>query len=137
MQIIVFRLGERTYGFSTDRVEEITTILTTTKVPHAPEWTVGLVNLRGQVMTLVDLDKLLNETSSTEEDWYKNTIIIHTEENPIALKVGPVIGVTDVEESEFQLSGEEESVISGYLSVYDSIVSVIELDQIFKEKEEV
>lgn len=137
MQVIVFRLGERTYGFSTDRVEEITTILTTTKVPHAPEWTVGLVNLRGQVMTLVDLDKLLNETSSTEEDWYKNTIIIHTEENPIALKVGPVIGVTDVEESEFQLSGEEESVISGYLSVYDNIVSVIELDQIFKEKEEV
>ncbi|MFC6465707.1 chemotaxis protein CheW [Marinilactibacillus sp. GCM10026970] len=137
MQVIVFRLGERTYGFSTDRVEEITTILSTTKVPHAPEWTVGLVNLRGQVMTLVDLDKLLNETSATEEDWYKNTIIIHTEENPIALKVGPVIGVTDVEESEFQLSGEEESVISGYLSVYDSIVSVIELDQIFKEKEEV
>ncbi|MEC6747099.1 chemotaxis protein CheW [Marinilactibacillus sp. XAAS-LB27] len=137
MQVIVFRLGERTYGFSTDRVEEITTILSTTKVPHAPEWTVGLVNLRGQVMTLVDLDKLLNETSSTEEDWYKNTIIIHTEENPIALKVGPVIGVTDVEENEFQLSGEEESVISGYLSVYDSIVSVIELDQIFKEKEEV
>lgn len=137
MQIIVFRLGERTYGFSTDRVEEITTILTTTKVPHAPEWTVGLVNLRGQVMTLVDLDKLLNETSTSEENWYKNTIIIHTEENPIALKVGPVIGVTDVEESEFQLSGEEESVISGYLSVYDSIVSVIELDEIFKEKEEV
>ncbi|WP_208560882.1 chemotaxis protein CheW [Marinilactibacillus kalidii] len=137
MQVIVFRLGERTYGFSTDKVEEITTTLTTTNVPHSPDWTVGLVNLRGQVMTLVDLDKRLNEPSSTDDEWYKNTIIVHTEDNPIALKVGPVIGVTDVEEDEVQSNGEEDSVISGYLSVYDSIVSIIELDQIFKEKEEV
>ncbi|MFL2121176.1 chemotaxis protein CheW [Marinilactibacillus psychrotolerans] len=137
MQIIVFRLGERIYGFSTDKVEEITTMLTSTTVPHSPNWTVGLVNLRGQVMTLVDLDILLNKSGSSGDDWYKNTIIIHTEENPIALKVGLVIGVSDVLEEQLQASGEEESIISGYISVNDDIVSIIDLDQIFKEKEEV
>lgn len=137
MQMIVFRLGERTYGFSTDKVEEITTVLTSTVVPQSPDWTVGLVNLRGQVMTLVDLDILLNGTTSSDGDWYNNTIIIHNEDNPIALKVGPVIGVSDVEEDQLQLNGEEESIISGFVSVNDEIVSFIELEQIFKEKEEV
>lgn len=137
MQMIVFRLGERIYGFSTDKVEEITTVLDSTVIPQSPEWTVGLVNLRGQVMTLVDLDILLNGSHSSEGDWYKNTIIIHTEENPIALKVGTVIGVSDIEEDQLQSVGEEESVISGYISAYGEIVSCIELEKIFKEKEEV
>lgn len=134
MQIIVFTLGERHYGFSTDKVDEITSKLEATDLPGGPEWASGLVNLRGQVMTLVDLDTLLDGAGEEENLWYNNTIIVKTEANPLALKVGKVIGVTDIEDSDYQSKDSDEgAMITGLVSVYDEIVSIIELDKLFVE----
>jgi chemotaxis signal transduction protein len=137
MQLIVFTIGDRHYSFSTDKVEEITTKLTATILPQGPSWAAGLVNLRGQVMTLVDLNNLLSDADVTDPSWYNNTIIVNTDDNPLALKVGSVVGVTNVNENDFQTADhEEEAIVSGLVSVYDKIVSVIELDRIFGKKEE-
>jgi chemotaxis signal transduction protein len=136
MQLIVFTIGDRYYSFSTEKVEEITTKLTATILPQGPSWAAGLVNLRGQVMTLVDLNNLLSDTDVTDSSWYNNTIIVNTNDNPLALKVGSVVGVTNVNESDFQTADqEEEAIVSGLVSVYDKIVSVIELDRIFGKEE--
>lgn len=137
MQLIVFTLGDRHYGFSTEKVDEITSKLTPTYLPQSPDWAAGLVNLRGQVMTLVDLDTLLNGADEEDHSWYNNTIIVKTDENPLAFKVGKVIGVTDVLESDYQSrEQDEETVISGLVSLYDEIVSVIELDRLFTTHKE-
>ncbi|MCC5895752.1 MAG: chemotaxis protein CheW [Alkalibacterium sp.] len=138
MQLIVFKLKERFYGFTTENIEEITTTLKETIIPQGPSWTKGLINLRGQIMTLIDLEVLLNGSSASEELWYNNTIIVNTEDNPLALMVGKVIGVTDITEDQVHsLEDEEETLVSGYVSAYNEMVSIIQLDSILKEKEEV
>ncbi|GAA0486478.1 chemotaxis protein CheW [Alkalibacterium sp. m-11] len=138
MQLIVFKLKERFYGFNTENIEEITTPLKETIIPQGPSWTKGLINLRGQIMTLIDLEALLNESSASEELWYNNTVIVNTEDNPLALMVGKVVGVTDITEDQIQrFDDEEDALVDGYVSVYNEMVSIINIDSILKEKEEV
>jgi len=138
MQLIVFKLQERFYGFNTENIEEITTPLKETIIPQGPSWTKGLINLRGQIMTLIDLEALLNGSSASEELWYNNTVIVNTEDNPLALMVGKVVGVTDITENQIQrFDDEEDALVDGYVSVYNEMVSVINIDSILKEKEEV
>lgn len=138
MQLIVFKLKERFYGFNTENIEEITTPLKETIIPQGPSWTKGLINLRGQIMTLIDLEALLNGSSASEELWYNNTVIVNTEDNPLALMVGKVVGVTDITEDQIQRFDDEEDVlVDGYVSVYNEMVSIINIDSILKEKEEV
>ena len=138
MQLIVFKLKERFYGFNTENIEEITTPLKETIIPQGPSWTKGLINLRGQIMTLIDLEALLNGSSASEDLWYNNTVIVNTEDNPLALMVGKVVGVTDITENQIQrLDDEEDALVDGYVSVYNEMVSIINIDSILKEKEEV
>ncbi len=137
MQLIVFKLTNHFYGFTTEKIEEITKPLTSTIIPQSPSWIKGLVNLRGQIMTLIDLDGLLIGDRPSNELCYNNTVIVNTEDNPIALMVGKVIGVTDIDPQLIQTVDGEDSLVQGYVSAYNEMVSIIDIDVILKEKEEV
>lgn len=136
MQLIVFKLREHHYGFTTENIEEITTVLKEASVPQSPSWIKGLINLRGQIMTLLDLEVLLNGFSTSDELWYNNTVIVNTADNPIALMTGKVVGVTDIEPDQIQYLEEESSLITGYVHAYNEMVNIIDIDSILKEKEE-
>lgn len=136
MQIIVFRLKDLYYGISTEVVEEITTTLSFTTVPKSPGWIEGLVNLRGDVLTLINLYDLLKLDDFNFNDCYNNTIVAQIDENNVALMVDEVIGVTDVDENEFQsVSDNENSYVHTLITVYDQVVNVLELKNLFEEKE--
>lgn len=136
MQVIVFQLNDRFYGFETASIEEITRPLSVAHVPHSPEWAHGLINLRGQIMTLIDLPVCLG-IPEPDENWYVNTIIVNAESNPIALMVGDVLGVVTISESDIQSAPDDDSNVLGYLSAYGKMVTLIELDTILIEKEDV
>lgn len=107
-------------------------------IPQGPAWTSGLINLRGQIMTLIDLEKLLNDSSTSQELWYNNTIIVNTQDNPVAFMVGQVIGVSDIEPEAIEMKADEDdALVSGIVHVYNEIVSIIDLEMILIEKEEV
>ena len=52
---MVFRLGERSYGIDLGSVREILRPRTATRLPCAPASVIGLVNVRGRIVTVVDL----------------------------------------------------------------------------------
>ncbi|HLR92045.1 MAG TPA: chemotaxis protein CheW [Atopostipes sp.] len=109
MQIIVFRLKDLYFGLSTEYVEEITTTLSYTKVPKSKGWVQGLVNLRGDVLTLINLYNLLNLNDNNIDDCYNNTIVAQLGENNVALMVDEVVGVSDVDEEDFHSASEDEN----------------------------
>lgn len=138
MQLIIFKLKNQFYGFTTESIEEITRPLEETVIPQGPSWTQGLVNLRGQIMTLIDMEVLLNGSSSTDKLWYNNTVIVNAANNPIALMVGKVLGVVDILEEDLHKDTDEENdTVLGYISAYNEMITIIQLDSILKEKEEV
>lgn len=134
MQVIVFQLNDLYYGFSTESVKEITTSLSSTPVPKSDSWVQGLANLRGEVLTLVNLKNLLNLNADSEIECYNNSIVVKIHTNNAALMVDSVIGVTDVNEEDFHpVNDQEHSAVVSLLNVYDRIVNILDLNSLFKE----
>ncbi len=60
---VVFRLGSEEYGLAIERVQSIIRFEPTTPVPRAPEAVMGVINLRGQVIPVVDLARRFSNGS--------------------------------------------------------------------------
>lgn len=60
MQVVVFRLGDEQFAVETAKVQGINDIMEITRVPKAPNYIKGLINLRGNVISLLDINLLLN-----------------------------------------------------------------------------
>ncbi|AEB30670.1 response regulator receiver modulated CheW protein [Carnobacterium sp. 17-4] len=130
--MIIFTLNENYYAFSSENVEEITNKMPWTPVPQSPSWVQGLVNLRGNVITLINFYKLLSPTDETKELWYNNIIIVKNDEEKIAFMVDDVAWVLDIEPSAIQqLDNKTDELVSSVIQVKDQIVSVINMEKLF------
>ena len=59
VQVVAFKLRNEEYGFSILNVQEIKNLSDITRVPFAPDFIKGVVNLRGSVLPVIDLKKRL------------------------------------------------------------------------------
>ncbi|MDG2830264.1 chemotaxis protein CheW [Vibrio parahaemolyticus] len=82
MQVIVFSLNDKLFAIPTNKIIEITKSMDSIKVPNAPEFIEGLINLRGNVVTLLNLGKIL---SRDDNICYNNIIILNYEEDMLGL----------------------------------------------------
>lgn len=62
---IVFCLGADFFGVSTDKVSEVIQMLAITPLPNVPEWLLGIADLRGTMISVVNLQKLLGTADTT------------------------------------------------------------------------
>lgn len=132
MQMIIFTLNKNYYAFSSENVEEITNKMPWTPVPQSPDWVQGLVNLRGNVISLINFYKLLSPTDETKELWYNNIIIVKNNEEKIAFMVDEVAWVLDIESDTIQqLDNKMDDLVSSVFQVKDQIVSVINMEKLF------
>ena len=61
---LVFFLGEEFYAVPTKKVAEAASSLAVTKLPNAPEWLLGIANLRGEVVSVINLPAVLRKENS-------------------------------------------------------------------------
>lgn len=66
-QLVVFRLSGGTYGIELEAVREIIPFRGATRLPGAPSCVAGLVNVRGSIVTVIDLGAQLGNASSARE----------------------------------------------------------------------
>jgi purine-binding chemotaxis protein CheW len=55
MQWVTFRLGEEKYGINVMQVQEVLRVTEIAPVPGAPSYVLGIINLRGNVVTVIDM----------------------------------------------------------------------------------
>lgn len=75
-QLVIFAIGDEEFGVDISQVREIVRLIPITYLPKAPEFIEGVVNLRGQVVAVIDLAKRLVISSKQRGD---NTRIIIVE----------------------------------------------------------
>lgn len=133
MQIIIFTLEDKYYAINTDRVDEITKKTSSTIVPNSQDWVEGLLNLRGNVVSLINLFKLLHHQ---DDMCYNNIIIISMGDEKLGLMVKDIVGVIDIENSDIQKV--DERVVDGIIGVIkqeNNIINIIDMDALFSENE--
>ncbi|AEC52045.1 purine-binding chemotaxis protein [Pyrococcus sp. NA2] len=74
IQVVAFRLGNEEFCLEISKVREIKEMMPITRVPNAPDFVEGVINLRGQITTVINLKKLLGYYD--DEDLSNKKIII-------------------------------------------------------------
>ncbi len=122
MEIIVFKLADREYSFEVDYVDEIIDVVATTEVSFTDSTIDGIINIRGQIVTIVSLFEKLHLAPVVGED--SKIIICNIDGDRIGFVVDSVSDILNVnadeieqEESEYfesvlQLNGGERLVLA-------------------------
>lgn len=58
-QLVVFSLGDEEFGVEINNVQEIIRMPTITKIPQAPDYVKGVINLRGRIITVINLNTIM------------------------------------------------------------------------------
>ena len=102
-----------------------------TRVPKAPKYIKGLINLRGSIKSLVDLSLLLNVNHQNEQN---NMIILTIEDEEIGILVDEVEEVLDIEEKSIQKLDKDadktQPYLKGILNYEDKLLTIIDIDKI-------
>lgn len=124
MQLCTFRLGRLHLGIDVLRIQEVIKCPSLTPVPLAPAAIDGLLNLRGQILTAIDLRRLFNMVKEESISSGKMLIIVRTGKIEAALLVDSVGDVIDVTDDTF-----EETAANVPASVRPYILGVHKLEK--------
>jgi purine-binding chemotaxis protein CheW len=116
-QLATFRLDGDLYGVEVEHVQEVLRSQNLTRVPLAPPAVAGLINLRGQVVTAIELRERLGRPPRPEgTDAVVIVVRLHGE--AVSLLVDSIADVVDVEAKDFEappdtLDGQARELIRG------------------------
>jgi purine-binding chemotaxis protein CheW len=99
MNVLVFSLGPETYGMPISDLVEVLSSTRCTLVPRAAAEIVGVINLRGELRTVIDLARLL-ELPDASGETFNSIFILRKEAGDVGLKVGRVDRVQSIQEDE-------------------------------------
>ena len=111
LQWVTYRLGEETYGINVMQVQEVLRYTEIAPVPGAPDYVLGIINLRGNVVTVIDTRSRfgLPPTETTDNT---RIVIIESDEQVVGILVDSVAEVVYLKTSEIDSApnvGTEES----------------------------
>lgn len=129
MQIVVFELGDEHFAVETERVQSINDMMSITIVPKAPNYIKGLINLRGNIKSLVDINLLLKVNSNKEQN---NIIILNIKDEEIGISVDEVEEVLDIDEKLIQKveSNQSAKYIKGIFNNDEKLITIIDIDSL-------
>lgn len=135
LEVLTFTLAGEQYAIDVDRLVEIIVPRAATRVPNATEEVIGIISLRGSIVTLLDLRKLLgHERSGTETDDTR-IVVIQYENERIGFIVDRVLRVVkldpgSVEPHPVVSAAEQNEAVQGVFMSGDAITIYIDLDRI-------
>lgn len=139
MQWVTFCLGDEKYGINVMQVQEVLRISEIAPVPGAPSYVLGIINLRGNVVTVIDTRNRFG-LPSKETDEASRVVIIETENHVIGILVDSVAEVVEMRASEIESApnvGNEESskYIQGVTSRGNELLILVDLNKFLNEDE--
>ena len=139
IQWVTFRLDNEVYGIEVMQVQEVLRVTEITPVPGAPDYILGIINLRGNVVTVLDTRKRFG-LPPKEIDDPSRIVIIESVDQVVGMLVDSVAEVVYLRYSEIESSpnvGNEESsrFIQGVHSRNDSLLILVDVNKLLTEDE--
>ena len=136
---ITFRLGDEIYGVEVKRVREILLIKDILPVPGAPDYVLGITNIRGSVVTVVDGRKRM-ELQAVEYTDVTRMIVLESENSAAAIVVDNVSDIIDMPESAINsnptLNNSEDSRFnSGVVTGLETLIIILNVDKFIAEEQ--
>ncbi len=139
LQWVTYKLGEETYGINVMQVQEVLRHTEIAPVPGAPDYVLGIINLRGNVVTVIDTRSRFGLPPSDITD---NTriVIIESDDQVVGILVDSVAEVVYLRSSEIDSApnvGTEESAkfIQGVSNRDGELLILVDLNRLLNDEE--
>jgi len=138
-QFVVFKLGNEEYGVNIHQVKTIERLMEITRVPQAPDFVEGVVNLRGEVVPVIDLRKRFGLPERTNTD---NTriIIVSIEDITVGMIVDSATEVLQISEESIDpapsiIGSIDLDYIDGVGKIDGRLLILLNLRKVLKSEE--
>jgi purine-binding chemotaxis protein CheW len=138
VELATFYVGEALCGMDILKVQEINKLMEMTSVPQAPDYVMGILNLRGQIVTIIDLGKKLGlETTELTES--SRNIIVNSKGEYVGLLVTRISDVVDanwdkVEPPPANIGGVQGRYFKGVFKTDSRLVGILDVEKVLLEE---
>lgn len=140
LQLVVFNLGQEEYGLPITKVQEINRLAPITKLPQAPSFMEGVINLRGRVIPVIDLRKRFQLTIGDYTDDTR-VIIVEVSGQTVGIIVDAVTEVIRLSSSSIEPPPPafilDAQYIHGVGKFDDRLLILLDMDKILSSQEEI
>jgi purine-binding chemotaxis protein CheW len=139
LQWVTFRLAGETYGINVMQVQEVLRYTEIAPVPGAPAYVLGIINLRGNVVTVIDTRHRFGLLGAEVSDQTR-IVIIEADNHVVGILVDAVAEVVYLRQSEIETApnvGNDESAkfIQGVCNKNEELLILVELDKLLTNEE--
>ena len=139
LQWVTFRLEGETYGVNVMQVQEVLRYTEIAPVPGAPPYVLGIINLRGNVVTVIDTRNRFALAPADVTDQTR-VVIIEADQHVVGILVDAVAEVVYLRQSEIETApnvGNDESAkfIQGVCNKNNELLILVELDKLLSDQE--
>ncbi len=144
LQLVTFRLGNELYGVDIMSVKEIVRIQPIRPIPNAPNYMVGILNLRSEIIPIIDLHRRFNiafvDGEEELDELESGFIILDIDNNKIGIIIDRVSRVVSIAPSEVQTAphmsgGIGSEYIKGVVQNNDGYLIILDIVRLFDPKE--
>jgi len=140
LQLVSFKIGEEEFGVDILKVQEINRMLEITKVPNAPSFVEGVVNLRGRIITVVDLRSRL-DMPRVDHNAKTRIVVVDLGSRTVGFIVDEVSEVLRIprditEPPPPMVANVDTDYITAVGKLEDRLLILLDLDKIFSFDEE-
>lgn len=139
LQWVTFRLDSETYGINVMQVQEVLRHTEIAPVPGAPVYVLGIINLRGNVVTVIDTRQRFGLQSAPVTEQTR-IVIIEADRQVVGILVDSVAEVVYLRQSEIETApnvGTDESAkfIQGVCNKNDELLILVDLEKMMTDDE--
>ncbi|AKO51912.1 chemotaxis protein CheW [Marinobacter psychrophilus] len=139
LQYVTFRLDDETYGINVMQIQEVLRYSEIAPVPGSPDYVLGIINLRGNVVTVIDTRRRfgLNDADITDSS---RIVVMESADQVMGILVDSVAEVVYLKSSEIEAApnvGSEESArfIQGVCNRNGELIILVEFDKMLTDHE--
>lgn len=138
-QWVTFQVDDETYGINVMQVQEVIRLPEIAPVPGAPDSVMGIINLRGNVVTVIDARKRFG-LASKKADEATRIVIIETQQQVVGILVDNVSEVVELRATEIEAApsvGNSKSArfIAGVFSRNGELLILVDVDKLLTPDE--
>lgn len=133
-QLSTFHVGQYAFGIEVEAVQEVIRYQTMTRVPLAPPSVGGLINLRGQVITAIDLGHRLGLPPRAEGELPMN-VVVRTPDGAVSLLVDRIGEVVNARSEDFEappetMTGPGRELVTGAYKLDGSLLLALDVPRV-------
>jgi purine-binding chemotaxis protein CheW len=140
MQLVVFRLDVEEYGVEILETQEIIELEGLTRVPNSPEFVEGIINLRGEIIPIIDLKKRFSLDLKVNKIEEQRIVVVEVDDNKVGMIVDEVKEVLNISEEQISpppkiAGGIDKKYLEGVVKFEDRLLVLLNLTKILDPEE--